>query len=93
MKKLIILGAGANVDLGFPTGLELSKLIHSIWRRPNEKYTDFLLVSLNKHGKKLNGFDEVRKTAVKRINQLSHRFYLSGAESIDDFLSRSLENF
>lgn len=93
MKKLIILGAGANVDFGFPTGLELSKLIHSGWRRSNEKYTGFLLVSLKKHNKQFNGFDDAQKTAAKRINQLSHRFYLSGAESIDDFLSRSLEDF
>jgi len=93
MKKLIILGAGTNVDFGFPTGIELSKSIHSIWNNPNDKYITFLLLSLNKHKKKFNDFDDPRKNAAERIKRLSERFYYAGAESIDDFLSQPLEDF
>lgn len=93
MKKLIILGAGANVDFGFPTGIELSKTIHSTWSNPNDEYITFLLLSLKKHEKKFNDFEDHREIAAKRIKRLSERFYYAGAESIDDFLSQPLENF
>ena len=93
MKKLIILGAGANVDFGFPSGIELSKSIHSIWSRPNDKYIRFLFNTFSKHGKKFHDSDDHKKSAATRIKRLSDRFYYAGAESIDDFLSQPLENF
>ena len=93
MKKLIILGAGANADFGFPTGIGLSKSIHSLWRTPNDGYVNFLLNSLTKYGQGFAGFDDERTAATTLIKRLSDRFFYAGAESIDDFLSQPLKNF
>lgn len=94
MKKLIILGAGAHTDFGFPTSTKLSQSIHSVWDRPGDKYTTLFLNSINKHGKKFTDFIEsAEAAAAARIKRLSDNFFYSAAESIDDFLSQPHENF
>lgn len=92
MKKLIILGSGSSVDFGFPIGIKLSKDIHELWRHPNDEYINFLLKCLKKDKKNFKSFNQ-REAAVTRTKRLADRFYYSGADSIDDFLSRGLEDF
>lgn len=90
LKKLIILGAGASVDFGFPSGSELMEIIHSLWNCPDEEHVRFYLHSLdaNKKNKTIYPYDSSREFANKKIISLSHRLYYSSAGSIDDFLSQ-----
>lgn len=64
MKKLFILGAGSNIDFGFPTGIALSQAIESFWQQ-DDSAEPFLAI-LAKNGKRLsNDFEDVRENARK----------------------------
>ncbi|MDD5081437.1 MAG: hypothetical protein PHC58_05560 [Candidatus Omnitrophica bacterium] len=93
MKKTIILGAGASMDFGFPTGLQLCEAIHSCWNSPSMKYISFLLTSFARSGNKFNHIVDPKTEVANDIKRLSKRFYYSGAGSIDEFLSRDLKPF
>ena len=85
MKKLIILGAGASVDFGFPSGVDLLKEIYGLWIKPEGRYLHLYLHILNRIRPK----DTIAQDIAKdRIQSLASRLFYSGAESIDDFLSQ-----
>lgn len=86
MKKIFILGAGANYDFGFPSGMELMQEIYSSWEQLNDDAIYHYVSIMEKLKIRLpynrNHFVE------QKIKRLSDRLYFSGADSIDDFLSQ-----
>jgi hypothetical protein len=86
--KVFILGAGASIDFGFPSGMKLMQEIHLLWNHPGA--TD----ARNYHGPAQQGNlparlqEQVVQSGAQKIKKLSQRLYFSGASSIDDFLSQ-----
>lgn len=87
MNKLIIVGAGASMDFGFPSGIELLQRIYSLWNNPNSDYMAYYLYTMRKFNKRYE-YESSSKAAAKQIKYLSQRLYYSSAESIDDFLGQ-----
>jgi hypothetical protein len=86
MKKVFVLGAGTSRDFGFPSGIELMKEIHSSWKHPDETAISNYVDIMEKLKKEFRS--DPNRVAEEKIKKLSYRFYLSGADSIDDFLSQ-----
>ena len=88
---LFILGAGASMDFGFPSGMALMEEIYCKWRDAHDEWIQLYLRILRKAGKPAPFGDDlnIRKNdARKKIDELANRLYYSGATSIDDFLSQ-----
>src|SRR4051794_36706351 len=74
---VFILGAGASIPYGFPSGYELRKVICQAAVGPNQSLPQLLQRTLN--------------TDPQAIMQFASEFLHSGQMSIDAFLSRRME--
>ncbi|MFC1770814.1 hypothetical protein ACFLZV_02905, partial [Candidatus Margulisiibacteriota bacterium] len=91
--NVFILGAGASMDYGFPSGKELIEYIYTLLNGnviygENKVLTILahLLKSLDKNGNEKN--NNGKKDPKDIIDDFSKRLSLSGPKSIDDFLAQ-----